>query len=368
MIWLDPLSGHSDPRLYVPLDSGESALAAIAMGLKAGCSPVLLAGPSGVGKTLLLRMLAGRELESYSRTRFSPRLPVDPDDFAACLLHLLFGKPCPGDPEEAQAILVNELRAASDRRTLLLVDNIHRTDEASIRKLAELTRASGPALAIVVAGTSGEDLRALTATLAPGLIVSLPESLPESEIEVLYEALVAHAGFSPLLRQRLKRFPRAEITRVAAGLPRLLKNEVARRDQDRLAAAGEATATERRERETVPASPRPYLRLVPPAPAVVGSRSTRAPRARVVAASSKRAAVLLGVVATMLLAGALFSLRENAFALALGASAAQPVNAQVSARPWSRARIDGVDVDLPPLGELVTPGIYKVEAEFPDGK
>ena len=70
----------------------------------------------------------------------------------------------------------------------------------------------------------------------------------------------------------------------------------------------------------------------------------------------------------MLLAGALFSLRENAFALALGASAAQPVNAQVSARPWSRARIDGVDVDLPPLGELVTPGIYKVEAEFPDGK
>ena len=272
MISLDPLSGHSDPRLYVSLDSGESALAALSMGLSAGCSPALLTGPTGIGKTLLLRVLAEREWKAFPRMRFSPLLSPVPEEIAGCLLHLLFGKPSPNDPEAAEVALLKELHLPGDRRTLLLVDNIHRATNGAIRKLVEIARASAPALAVVVAGTNGEDLHALIGALAPGLTVSLPESLPDSEIEALYDAIAAHPGLSQRLRHRLANASRAEIIQVAAGLPRLLKSELARRNQDSRAPERELPNERALRRDTIRA---PAPRVTEPA-----AQTLRGPVAR----------------------------------------------------------------------------------------
>jgi len=44
------------------------------------------------------------------------------------------------------------------------------------------------------------------------------------------------------------------------------------------------------------------------------------------------------------------------------------VQAQINARPWAHIRIDGVDVGPTPLSHALAPGVYRIEAEFPDGR
>ena len=231
MVILDPLSRDADPRLYVPLDSAERALAAIVAGLKDGRSPVLLTGPTGVGKTLLLAVLADRERMSYHRVRFSPSLYLEPDELPGWLLRHVFGKSASGAAAELD--LREELRSRTDERILLVVDEIERTPVATVRKLAELLRAGMPTLAVVAAATPGRDLRALAPLLAPGVTIALPDALPELEIETLYETILAHPGLSPRLRHRMANVARSEIVGIASGIPRLLKNELTRRNQER---------------------------------------------------------------------------------------------------------------------------------------
>jgi hypothetical protein len=228
MIIVDPLSGDADPRLYVPLDSSERTLAAISAALEQGHSPVLLTGPSGIGKTLLLTVLAERERRSCPRVRLARSLYLEPDEIAGSLLHLLFGKSCP-DGVEPEASLLEELHAPGDDPIVLLVDEIHRSPAASVRKLAELARAGRPALSVVVAGTNGRDLISLIPVLSPEVTVALPDSLPGPEIDALYETILTHPGLSPRFRLRLSHASRAEVTQASAGVPRLLKSELARR-------------------------------------------------------------------------------------------------------------------------------------------
>jgi len=230
---IDPLLQHADARLYVPIESGESALAALGMSLDSGCSPVLLSGPTGIGKSLLLRVLSERQWTSFRRTRVAARLPELPEDLAGTLLHLLFGTTPPRNGDAAEAKLLESLRAQREMRTLLLVDDIQRTSEPTVAALARLGRRAKRDLSIVAAGTSCEDLSGVTVTLAAGFTVFMPESLPETELEAIFDAIVAHPGLSQRLRHRLLTTDRGEVLHAAGGNPRLLKNEIARRDQDR---------------------------------------------------------------------------------------------------------------------------------------
>ena len=45
-----------------------------------------------------------------------------------------------------------------------------------------------------------------------------------------------------------------------------------------------------------------------------------------------------------------------------------PVNVQVNARPWARIRINGIEVGSTPLSQRLAPGVYQLEAEFPNGE
>ncbi|HTO54902.1 MAG TPA: ATP-binding protein [Myxococcota bacterium] len=228
----DPLWASSDPRLYVPTESFEAALSTLEIGLRAGGSPLLLSGPHGIGKTLLLRVLAERQSLSFQRT-WLLRLTGEPDDLPGVLLRVLFDVVPPRRSRAAQAALVDALHADPARRTLLLVDDIHEQSPSSLRKLAEIARAAKPALAIVVAGTGCEDRLALADALGAGLSVLLPESLPDAEILAIYDAIVAHPGLSPRLRAQLGEGDRARIAELAHGVPQRLKSELARRKPSR---------------------------------------------------------------------------------------------------------------------------------------
>jgi hypothetical protein len=99
-----------------------------------------------------------------------------------------------------------------------------------------------------------------------------------------------------------------------------------------------------------------------------------------------RVAPVAGGLAAALLAVALLALgaRETRFsrlaAAPLGRSEAlippeasarpvlQLVNLQVNARPWAQVRINGVSVGPTPLVHPLVPGVYQLEAEFPNGR
>ena len=186
MMALDPLNGQPELRTYVPPDSAEDALDALVTGLRAGCSPVLLAGASGIGKTLLLRVLAEREQTEFARVRRT-ELPDSPDALAGHLFQVLFGMVPPRRSYDAGLALLDQLEAEPTGRSLLLVDHLERASAASIAQLGEIARETKHVLAIVGVGVESEGRRSLEDLLEAGFSVSLPaaKGSPESFREEL---------------------------------------------------------------------------------------------------------------------------------------------------------------------------------------
>ena len=66
---LNPFVQSGDARRYLPRPACEAALAELERALRAGALATLLAGPAGIGKSLLLRVLAHRLRETDARPR-----------------------------------------------------------------------------------------------------------------------------------------------------------------------------------------------------------------------------------------------------------------------------------------------------------
>src|SRR5262249_14617300 len=163
-----------DPGLYVPVDFAESTLSVLATSLRAGASPVLVTGPRGIGKTLLLHVLAQRERDRFARVHYADELPHSANDLAGWLVRVLFGAAPPRSRAAALA-LRDRLLAPDEGRTLLLVDDLQCASDDAIAALAQIARANKPALAIVAAGTGLEDLPSATRALGAAFTLMLPE-------------------------------------------------------------------------------------------------------------------------------------------------------------------------------------------------
>ena len=409
----DPLGEGADPRRYVPLATSERILSDIAANIHESASPILLAGPSGVGKTLILHVLGENARLSGQRVVYSPFLHLDPDECARWLLHLL-GIASDARPAEAQ--LLEELSSHGSRPTLLLVDEIQAAPEASVRKLAELARAGRPALTVVAAGSEGRHLRKRIPALAPEVMLRFPKELPDAEIGALYAAILERPELSPHVRQALSP-ERGEILRAASGLPGLLKAELDVRAEN-LAVRG---GPRRRPIEELfldtwmPPAPPPRraplrrgaaetIRAWAARGAVEAERLTESARRVVASSLGDAGAALFGAEGVALPAATLcvlvlvlnshfFGLETRELAPIDGAPTAElasspppeatplpsptwepaaplpvQVQAQINARPWARIRIDGVDVGPTPLSRPLAPGVYRIEAEFADGR
>jgi type II secretory pathway predicted ATPase ExeA len=233
---LDPFRVTADPAAYLPREATESALARLEDGLRRGCRVLVLSGPPGQGKTLLLHVLA-RRLERAFRSLYLPYASLDWRDLCAWVLGLL-GEPAGAFPDRE---LLGSARhsAQAGRPLLLLVDEASSIPLETAERLEALVREAAGAVRLVLVPVDEARAGRVLGVLARDveeLRLSAPLTLDETE-RYLRTRLV-RSGAPLELQRRFDAETVARIHAVAAGNPRRLLDlagEVARGNEAALA-------------------------------------------------------------------------------------------------------------------------------------
>jgi type II secretory pathway predicted ATPase ExeA len=193
---------------YLARPATEAALAAVAHALGAGARAVSLEGPVGLGKSLLLRLLAERLGPSFEVLHVTTgALPL------ADLLALALGRRARAAGRSAAPLLV------SPRREVLVlpIDDAEALPPAAVRGLASLLRNARGALRLVLAVDDGAaDPLAGLGRARVRVRLDQPLSLPE--LRSYLAARLERAGVPPALRHRLEA-ERERILALSGGNP-----------------------------------------------------------------------------------------------------------------------------------------------------
>lgn len=218
----DPFVLTANPADYVPREATERALFELEAALGGGGRrPVLLSGPAGLGKTLLLRVLEER-LQGRHAVVYVPHAALAPEEFAAWLLGLA-GETAASDPWQA-------LRALGARATarghslLFLVDDAAALPAETARAVADLALAPDTGVAFLLAAADDERLDALRAALGRALVeVRLDAPMTEAETASYLRIRLARAGIPA---RDAARFDAAAVDRLhlaSEGVPQRLQ-------------------------------------------------------------------------------------------------------------------------------------------------
>jgi AAA domain-containing protein len=229
----NPFRDCADPGSAIPSSACDRALAALEQAIVAQRSPIVLLGPIGAGKTLLLRRIVDRAPPSI-RTIFLPWLNVPAEDVIPWIR--AFER-----AEASEDDFVAAARAFHARgvQTLLLVDEAQSMPRESAVRLAELVSEAGSAVQVVLAGVKGDSMQAAVAAFqGDAEYVEL-----EGEVTPLEVATWAHNTFNSDELSRLRELDWAELVQKVQGIPRLVRWELERRlaTGDVAAALGEGT-------------------------------------------------------------------------------------------------------------------------------
>jgi general secretion pathway protein A len=161
-----PFESGSDPTSYYPSESHQAALLKLRYAIESRTGGALLAGPSGAGKTLLVRLLADRLGESF-RPFVHLVYPAMPP--AALLAYLACqlrdGSPHSDDLADERSSIDLSIRAieqalaansAEGRHAVLAVDEAHllegRATFEALRLLLNFESQGRPALSLLLVG------------------------------------------------------------------------------------------------------------------------------------------------------------------------------------------------------------------------
>jgi type II secretory pathway predicted ATPase ExeA len=157
-----PFGGGCDLRAYYPGEAHQGALLKLRYAVESRCGAALLAGPNGVGKTLVARLLAERLPEEAGPTIHLtfPQMPTT--ELLAYLAEELGADLGPDRREVTLDLSVRAVEkklrenAAAGRHALLIVDEAHllegtRTFEA-LRLLLNVEHEGRPAATLVFVG------------------------------------------------------------------------------------------------------------------------------------------------------------------------------------------------------------------------
>lgn len=209
----------ADPACYVPRRATERALDALVASIGRAANPVALVGPSGIGKTMLLRVLATRmspELEAI----YLPFPKLAQSEVCALTLGLI-GHPISEYPEEQILALAFERRAAGGA-CVLLVDDASSMPLEAARGLAGLAAVSHGGLRLVLAADDDGRVGRLVEAVGPGVdLVRLVDPMDLGETgHYLRRRVEVKLGAQEA--QRIEPETVADIHRESGGIPQLI--------------------------------------------------------------------------------------------------------------------------------------------------
>jgi type II secretory pathway predicted ATPase ExeA len=213
----DPFGLTANPDGYYPTAAIERVLAEALAALAGGNVPVI-AGPTGLGKTLVLQLIA-RAREPQARAIYVPYCTLPPADLARLALGLLAVEP--GADPEAQLLAEAQRAARSGGSLLLLVDDAAALPGETAAQLASWLIASSGALHIVLAGLPGPALRHARDAFgdrAEDLV--LMSGLRPEEIRGYVHSRLAAVGADAATRDAFDDAALVELARVSEGNPR----------------------------------------------------------------------------------------------------------------------------------------------------
>jgi len=228
----DPFAPTADPGLYVQREATEHALEALRRIAFEESGNALLRGPTGAGKSLLLRVLA-RQADTSVTCVHVPVPSLDPEGLTTWIASRL---PRDGDVGGSEALL----HTAREQGILLLIEDAEHLPEESARALAELHRASDRAIRCVFTSSADEPPSALADAFDSGLAeVHLAAPMSRAETADYIAQRLATAGVPPSVAERFDARVVDQIYANAEGIPSRV-NQAAR---DHMPAAAKPLVT-----------------------------------------------------------------------------------------------------------------------------
>ncbi|MCP5055849.1 MAG: hypothetical protein GY937_03890 [bacterium] len=340
----DPFSVTATADAYVARPATEHTLAALEREL-AGDAPLLsMIGPPGIGKTQILRVLAGR-LTGRFQTLHVAYGSLEPDELERWIAALL------GATAGTGALLEHARNAAAAGTPfLLMLDDAGAVPDRSLEWLHGQVVASEGALRIIFAATdSGGDrpLAALEALDPAPRRIPLTDPLDADESEAWVSARLRAAAAPEPMRRVFDARTVRDLHQQAGGNPAELGRLANERVREHAASPGPLDA--QRERPT--------------------ARDRESASQPLSLRGGTGWLLLGGLTLVALLAFLLPAVTDwSPSNSAPVAASEQEVSVHINATPWAHVMIDGRELGTTPLGNVpLTVGSHALRAELADG-
>lgn len=215
----DPFALTADTALYVPRLASERALDALVAALEEGGHAVAFTGPAGLGKTLLLHVLAERVRDRWGPI-FLPYAALSPEDLASWIRTAL-GE---GEIDQVAALQPGPpgQRERKAHHPLLLVDDAGALPLESARWLGGLAANPDVRVGVVVAASDRAATGSRMAALGGTVSVRLADPMDEHECAEYLRRRLSLADAPLEVRGRFGDATIRRLHAIAGGNPRRL--------------------------------------------------------------------------------------------------------------------------------------------------
>jgi len=216
----EPFGFTANPATYIPREATELVFAELLDAARGPKRIAALTGPPGLGKSLLLRLLA-RRLEEEFHAVFLSYAALTPEDLCAYALDRL-GSPRADDPVGMLKAYARHLKEQGSA-LLLLVDDAGSMPSSTLRWLCDLVRKSDGSIRCLFAVTDDVNSGAVIAALGNEIaVIRLATPMTRKETGDYVEAHLAVGRVSGAVRARFDEGTITRLYELSGGIPRRL--------------------------------------------------------------------------------------------------------------------------------------------------